>query len=60
VLEAFGWDRLVWGGDWPVCTLAVTLEQWVDVTHSLLDMVSATPAQRSGFLDGNATTIYQL
>jgi predicted TIM-barrel fold metal-dependent hydrolase len=60
VLEAFGWDRLVWGGDWPVCTLAVTLEQWIAVTHSLLDMASATPAQRSGFLDGNATTIYHL
>ena len=28
-LECFGWDRVVWGGDWPVCTLTSTLRQWV-------------------------------
>ncbi len=60
VVEAFGWDRLVWGGDWPVCTLAVPLGQWVAVTHGLLDLASASPAQRSGFLDGNATIVYHL
>ena len=60
VVDAFGWDRLVWGGDWPVCTLAVTLEAWIAVTYDLLDFVSASAAQRSGFLDGNATIIYHL
>ena len=60
VAEAFGWDRLVWGGDWPVCTLAVTLEAWIAVTHDLLDFASASPAQRSGFLHRNATAIYNL
>lgn len=60
VVEAFGWDRIVWGGDWPVCTLAVPLMEWVAVTHELLDLVSATPAQRIGFLDENAKKIYRL
>ena len=60
VVEAFGWDRILWGGDWPVCTLAVSLAEWVAVTHGLLDLVSATPAQRREFLDGNATAIYRL
>ncbi len=23
VIQAFGWERIVWGSDWPVCTLAV-------------------------------------
>ncbi len=35
VLAQFGWDRVVWGGDWPVCTLAATLEQWVQTTREL-------------------------
>lgn len=27
VIACFGWDRVVWGGDWPVCTLNATLPQ---------------------------------
>lgn len=60
VVEAFGWDRIVWGGDWPVCTLAVPLVEWIGVTHNLLDLLSATPAQRIGFLDQNAKRIYRI
>ncbi len=29
VLDQFGPDRVVFGGDWPVCTLAATIGQWV-------------------------------
>ncbi len=60
VVECFGWDRLVWGGDWPVCTLAVPLSRWVEVTHDLLNLSSATPDQRAAFLTDNAKRIYQL
>jgi predicted TIM-barrel fold metal-dependent hydrolase len=60
VVETFGWDRILWGGDWPVCTLAVPLADWVAVTHGLLDLTSATSAQRGDFLEGNAATIYRL
>ena len=28
-LEVFGPDRVMFGGDWPVCTLAATYAQWV-------------------------------
>ena len=24
-IESFGWDRVVWGSDWPVCTLTASL-----------------------------------
>ena len=58
VVETFGWDRIVWGSDWPVCTLAVPLHQWVAITHELLDLASATEAQRHAFLEGNARRIY--
>ena len=60
VVEAFGWERLVWGGDWPVCTLALPLAEWIAATHDLLDLVSATPAQRIDFLDKNAGKFYHL
>ena len=29
-LDAFGPDRVLFGGDWPVCTLVATYRQWLD------------------------------
>ena len=29
MLEVFGPDRVMFGGDWPVCTLAATYAEWV-------------------------------
>ena len=34
-IGAFGWDRVVWGSDWPVCTLGGGLSTWVAATHAL-------------------------
>lgn len=31
VIECFGWDRLVFGSDWPVCTLTSSLSEWVEI-----------------------------
>jgi len=36
VIECFGWDRIVWGSDWPVCTPGGGLLAWVAATHALL------------------------
>lgn len=58
VVETFGWDRIVWGSDWPVCTLAVPLCEWLSVTHELLDLASASFEQRHAFLEANARRIY--
>jgi L-fuconolactonase len=30
VIQSFGWDRVMFGGDWPVCTNAATYRQWVE------------------------------
>jgi len=35
-IESFGWDRVVWGGDWPVVTLTSTLRDWVAVSRELV------------------------
>ena len=58
VLDQFGPDRVVFGGDWPVCTLAATYRQWVE---ALRQIVAGRPqtAQRKLFHD-NAVRVYRL
>ena len=57
-LDAFGPDRVMFAGDWPVCTRGATLRQWVE---ALKQIVSARPAaeQRKLFHD-NAVAFYGL
>jgi L-fuconolactonase len=35
-LETFGPDRVMFGGDWPVCTLAATYKQWVEALRTIV------------------------
>jgi predicted TIM-barrel fold metal-dependent hydrolase len=30
IISCFGWDRVMFGSDWPVCTLAASFKQWTD------------------------------
>lgn len=36
LLENFGWQRLIWGSDWPVLTTAADYRTWVDLAHSFI------------------------
>lgn len=58
VIEAFGWDRVIWGSDSPVCTLGGHLETWVAATHALLTHCSA--AEKEQLLQGNAVRLWKL
>ncbi|MEM6634705.1 MAG: amidohydrolase family protein [Pseudomonadota bacterium] len=58
LLEHFGPARILWGSDWPVCTLAATYEAWCQATDSLLGGV-ADP-DLSAILGRNALSIYKL
>ncbi len=58
VLEQFGWDRVVWGGDWPVCTATATLAQWVGATRELTR--DADELQRAKLFRRNAERIYRV
>ncbi len=58
LLSAFGPDRLIWGSDWPVCTLAASYGEWIEATDALLAGVS--PAERDAILGGNAIKAYGL
>ena len=57
-LEVFGLDRVMFAGDWPVCTLAGTYKQWVE---ALKTIVASRPRleQRKLFHD-NAERFYGL
>lgn len=57
-IASFGFDRMVWGSDWPVCTLAGTLSTWVGATYALLDGVSKE--ERTKILSGNAVKLWNL
>ena len=52
----FGWDRVVWGSDWPVCTLGGGLLSWVAATHALL--AGTSNDERARLLSGNARRIW--
>lgn len=58
VLEAFGPDRLMFGSDWPVCTLAVSYGEVADLAWELTDSLS--DAERAAVFAGTATRVYRL
>jgi predicted TIM-barrel fold metal-dependent hydrolase len=57
-IESFGWNRVVWGSDWPVCTLTASLSTWVAATLALTRGCSAD--ERNQLLSGNARRIWRL
>ncbi len=57
-LEQFGWDRVVWGGDWPVCNMTTTLGEWVAVSRELVR--SAAESDQKKLFHQNAERIYGL
>lgn len=58
VIAAFGWDRVLFGSDWPVCTLSATYRQWVAALQALTQTAGRIN-QRKLFHD-NAVRIYRL
>lgn len=58
VLREFGADRVVFGGDWPVCTLAATFREWIEALRWIVRDLSE-PEQRQLFHD-NAARFYGL
>ncbi len=56
LLQEFGADRLLWGSDWPVVTLACDYATWWETTEQLIGRVS--PDQKDAIFGGNAERIY--
>lgn len=58
VIESFGWDRVVWGSDHPVCTLTADLTRWVNATRELIG--GASEDEQARLLHRNAERIYRV
>jgi L-fuconolactonase len=56
--ECFGPHRLMIGSDWPMCTLAASYQQTINLVRNYLDRF--TPAEREGVLGANAIKFWQL
>ena len=59
LIESFGWDRVVWGSDYPVVTKAgSSLTAWVNCTHALL--AGCSDDEKSKLLHRNAERVYKV
>jgi predicted TIM-barrel fold metal-dependent hydrolase len=57
-IECFGWDRVVWGSDWPVCTLTASLSTWLATAQAIT--LGASASERERLFSANARRIWRL
>ncbi|MEN9358955.1 MAG: hypothetical protein RL095_490 [Verrucomicrobiota bacterium] len=57
-VECFGYDRLLWGSDWPVCELTFGLPAWLDASAELF--AGASPDERLRLAQGNVPKWYRI
>lgn len=58
VLDVFGEDRVMFGGDWPVSLQSTTYKEWVDTVDQLT--VQLSDKAKKKFWNSNARRIYRL
>jgi L-fuconolactonase len=57
-LDAFGPDRVFFGGDWPVCLLGSPVRGWIDALKQIVS--SRPPHEQRKLWSGNAIRFYDL
>ena len=57
-LDSFGPDRVVFGGDWPVCTLGAPLSAWATALREII--ADRSEAEQLKLLHDNAARLYRL
>lgn len=58
VVNAFGINRIIFGSDWPVCLLAGSYKEMLDIVKDYF--FSYTTKEQEKFFGGNATNFYNL
>jgi L-fuconolactonase len=58
VVDAFWPKRVMFGSDWPVCTVAAEYKEWLDIVLGYLDSFSEN--ERDRILSGTAIEAYDL
>jgi L-fuconolactonase len=57
-IEAFGFDRILFGADWPVATLATSYDRWVETVRENLLFASETDLKK--LFQTNTERIYRV
>jgi predicted TIM-barrel fold metal-dependent hydrolase len=57
-IDCFGWDRVLFGSDWPVCTLSASYRHWVEALQTITQETSG--ANRRKLFHDNAVRVYRL
>jgi L-fuconolactonase len=57
-IEVFGFDRIIFGGDWPVCTQAIAYDSWVNLLDTVFSAVGEIGQRK--FWRENAIRVYRL
>ena len=57
-IDCFGWERVLFGSDWPVCNLTSTLGRWVEIAKEIFQTESLDRQRQ--FFSENAERIYGL
>jgi predicted TIM-barrel fold metal-dependent hydrolase len=57
-IEVFGWERVIWGSDWPVVEITATLHDWVRITRTIV--AGESEANRRKLFIENAQRVYRL
>lgn len=58
VVAAFGTDRIMYGSDWPVCLVAASYQQVLQIVQDYFS--SFSPEEQAAFFGGNAIKFYNL
>jgi predicted TIM-barrel fold metal-dependent hydrolase len=56
VITHFGWDRVIWGSDYPVCNLGCGLESWIKISREIVE--SETICNKQKLFCTNGKSIY--
>jgi L-fuconolactonase len=57
-IDAFGFDRIMFGGDWPVALQAIEYKTWVQILDEIIGTASATEQRK--FWRDNAARFYRI
>lgn len=57
-IDCFGWDRVVWGSDWPVCNINSSIRDWMKISREAV--AGESPADQEKLFRSNAVRLYGL
>ena len=59
-LDAFGTDRTIYAGDYPICLAATTLQRWVEVLDEAFADLGLSESETRKIYRDNANSFYRL